>query len=589
MLNPGDIVDNRFEVLALIGQGGLAEVFRVRHMELGSEYALKLLTWRREKLAERMVLEGRIQAQLKHPNVVSVVDLVRHEGQVGLLMEFVDGDTLEATILAGPTPVEASLRLFSGVLAAVDAAHNAGVLHRDLKPANIMLARSGSTLTPKVADFGLAKVVLETASGMTKVGMTMGTPGYLAPEQLSDASTAGKQADVFALGIILYELLTGTRAYDIIDGMVAVHATANEVPTPLNELRPDIPLAICTVVQRATDRDPAKRLQSCAEFAALLYRDHPILLEQFSDSVHGMPISLSLASPSFTASSGSKTYRDLETAVPPVEKEAEPQKRRVGLWIGIAAAGLLLSLTAMAAVAWVSLSETQSGPAITPVVSVPQISPVDADTEPDTQAELDAVVDAELPADIEAAVAEPVEPSPRREQSQPVRVQPIERDTEADIQAQEREEPDTEREEPDTEREEPDAEREEPDAEPEEPDAEPEEPDAEPIRAVMAVTAPVPQPVALLQLQGDWSGTAGRQRMTLSLDSSSNGSIRGRMTVSLGPTVRTESVSGTLAPGGAITFTAGDFLFSGRATNSRLWGSYSSGGRDRNLDWSATR
>ncbi len=571
MLKPGDIVDNRFEVLALIGQGGLAEVFRVRHMELGSEYALKLLTWRREKLAERMVLEGRIQAQLKHPNIVSVVDLVRHEGQVGLLMEFINGDTLEAIILAGPTPVDAALRMFSGVLAAVDAAHNAGVLHRDLKPANIMLARSGSTITPKVTDFGLAKVVLETASGMTKVGVTMGTPGYLAPEQLSDASTAGKQADVFALGIILYELLTGTRAYSIADGMVAVYATANEVPTPLHELRPDIPLGVCTVVQRAIDRDPAERLQSCAEFAALLYSDHPSLLEQFSDGQHNKQVSLTLSRPSFPTTSKNSTFNQPNTNVP--DAEAPPSKRIAGLWLGIGVVGLLISLTALAAVLWVNVQQTQTAAALTQAATVPQPPPVvagtDADTEPD--ADTDGIADAELPADTEAVAPQPVAAPPAGSgRPAPASTPRLEPDTEV-----EPSEPDTEPVEPDT------------------------EPAPEPVVAAVAVTAPqpeptqqpetAPQPAALLQLQGGWSGTAGRQRMTLSLDSTADGTVGGRMTLSLGPTVRTEAVNGTLAPGGALTFTAGDFRFSGRATNSRLSGSYTSGGRDRTIDWSATR
>jgi eukaryotic-like serine/threonine-protein kinase len=157
-LEPGQIIDGRFEVEALVGEGGLAEVYRVRHRELGRIMALKLLTWRKKSLIERLVLEGRIQAQLNHPNVVAVLDLVRHDGQVALLMEYIDAETLgEYIARVGPTPEDEALELLAPILAAVDCAHAAGITHRDLKPANIMLASVGSGVVPKVADFGIAK------------------------------------------------------------------------------------------------------------------------------------------------------------------------------------------------------------------------------------------------------------------------------------------------------------------------------------------------------------------------------------------------------------------------------------------------
>ena len=178
MLEPGQRVDNRFEVRRLLGEGGLAQVYEVRHLELGSTHALKLLVWRKKSLAERLILEGRIQAQLKHPNVVAVTDIVRHEGQLGLLMEYVDHMTLESYLQRqGGLGVEDGLTMMAPILAGVTAAHDAGVTHRDLKPANVMLARTTNGMVPKVADFGIAKVVAEDAEGKTGAGVTMGSPG----------------------------------------------------------------------------------------------------------------------------------------------------------------------------------------------------------------------------------------------------------------------------------------------------------------------------------------------------------------------------------------------------------------------------
>jgi len=204
MLSPGDRVAERYEVEELIGQGGLAEVYRVRHIDLGGVHALKLLTWRRKSLAERLLLEGRIQAQLRHPNVVGVTDVIRHEGRFGLLMEYVDCVPLDAFIAEhGGLGLDEALHLFAMVMSGMTAAHDAGVLHRDLKPANILLARQGGGWVPKVTDFGIAKVVAEDveANHSTASGAMMGTPGYMAPEQVIDAADVDERADVFALAV----------------------------------------------------------------------------------------------------------------------------------------------------------------------------------------------------------------------------------------------------------------------------------------------------------------------------------------------------------------------------------------------------
>ena len=309
MLRPGQRVD-RYEVEALIGQGGLAEVYRVRHVELGSLHALKLLIWTRPSLAQRFILEGRIQAQLRHPNLVTVTDLIRHEGQFGLLMEFVENLTLESYLKQrGSLPVDEALALFAPILAGVVAAHDLGVLHRDLKPANILLAKVPAGLVPKVTDFGIAKVVRDDLQSTgTDTGVAMGTPGYLAPEQVLDSADADARADVFALGAILYEMLTGRRAFADDEGEVVVRSTLLREPSPLRDTLPAFPEHVADTVMQALSRERDVRPADVRELARGLYQDRPELLAQ----VEGQQTTKALA---------------LDADVPTLEPEGTPVPR----------------------------------------------------------------------------------------------------------------------------------------------------------------------------------------------------------------------------------------------------------------------
>ncbi len=302
-LDAGTLVE-RYEVLGLLGEGGLARVYRVRHTQLGTTHALKLLTLRRNGLAERLLLEGRIQAQLRHPNVVAVTDVVQHDGQPGLIIEFVEGPTLEDWLRNETSPtVEVSLDLFSQVLAGVRAAHLVSVLHRDLKPANILLhrltARDGAqTVVPKVADFGIAKVAMETAPGDTpvagtRVGVAMGTPGYMAPEQFNDASGVDVRADIFALGTILYEILTGRPTFSGPTLLDTLNAVASGRYVPLRQLNPGVPDNVADAVARAVSADPASRFESCDAFAEAVFSSHPELRDRVIYAMPAGPVELS--------------------------------------------------------------------------------------------------------------------------------------------------------------------------------------------------------------------------------------------------------------------------------------------------------
>lgn len=214
MLELGQTLD-RYTVVDELGRGGMAVVYRVRHTTLGSEHALKILTIHGASIRERLVLEGRVQAGLRHPNIVAVTDVIDVDGSPGLVMEYVAGPSLEQWLHHNKPDLATAERLFRGVLAGVRRAHRVGLVHRDLKPGNVLLETTEEGVIPKVADFGLAKA-LESGGGMnrTRTGIAMGTPAYMAPEQIRDAKNVDERADIFSLGCILYELVVGQAPFE---------------------------------------------------------------------------------------------------------------------------------------------------------------------------------------------------------------------------------------------------------------------------------------------------------------------------------------------------------------------------------------
>lgn len=192
----------------------MATVYLVKHRQLGGLHALKVLDAASTSLKQRLLREGQVQARLNHPNVVQVTDVLDLGGTPGLLMEHCDGGDLGKWLQQNRPTVSEAIEIFQGVLAGVKAAHNQGVIHRDLKPANVLLKREGEIWVPKVTDFGLAKRAIDgDSNGLTRTGAQMGTPAYMAPEQVRSSKTVDSRADIFALGCILYELLCEERAF----------------------------------------------------------------------------------------------------------------------------------------------------------------------------------------------------------------------------------------------------------------------------------------------------------------------------------------------------------------------------------------
>jgi serine/threonine-protein kinase len=260
----------RYELLGVLGEGAMSVVHRARDRRLGRSVAVKVL---RESLlshpvvAERFTREAQALARLDHPGIVKVYDSGMDAGRAYLVMELVDGESLSKKLAATPADRAARVRLLEKVARAVHHAHEKGVIHRDLKPDNILVAGD----EPKVADFGLARLV-ESSPALTRSGAVMGTPMYMAPEQVGGGAEVTVRTDVHALGVLLYEMLTG-RPPHTGESIPEVYAKiSREDPVPPRRLDAGVPWELEAIALKALEKDPARRYPSAGEFAEDLRR-----------------------------------------------------------------------------------------------------------------------------------------------------------------------------------------------------------------------------------------------------------------------------------------------------------------------------
>jgi len=262
-VDTGNVVD-RYRIEEVIGHGATARVLRVKHLHLGSVHALKVLTIFGSGIRERLMQEGQAQAQLRHPNVVSVTDVIDLDGNPALVMEYIDGPSLDQLLGQHRLTLDQTHEIALGILHGVAAAHEAGLVHRDLKPANVLLDKSPTgLLIPKVADFGLVKLIASDgmSASRTATGATMGTPAYMAPEQFQDSASVDLRADIFSLGAILYELVTGQRCFNgrtVLDTLTAVASGEYE---PVTKHAPGLPPHMVRAIEGCLMVEPEQRIQ----------------------------------------------------------------------------------------------------------------------------------------------------------------------------------------------------------------------------------------------------------------------------------------------------------------------------------------
>jgi eukaryotic-like serine/threonine-protein kinase len=266
-----------YRIVSLLARGGMGDVYRATDERLHRDVALKVLSDTRtgeSRRVDRFMHEARVTASLDHPNVVRVFDVGRFEERAYLVAELLDGETLRARIARGPIPPDDVLRIGKEIARGLAAAHAAGLVHRDLKPDNIFLTRSGVT---KILDFGIAKLVQdETVRGAfsTATGILLGTAGYIAPEQIRGLNVDGR-ADLFALGAVLFEMLTGERAFAREHLVESLHAILHDPPSGALAQRDYVPLGLKEIVGRLLEKAPEARFQSAEEVIDALGRVDP--------------------------------------------------------------------------------------------------------------------------------------------------------------------------------------------------------------------------------------------------------------------------------------------------------------------------
>ncbi|HEX6308508.1 MAG TPA: protein kinase [Longimicrobiales bacterium] len=246
-----------------IGAGGMAVVYRAHDPRLRRDVALKFLPPTlvdASPAAERLIAEARAASALDHPNICTIYDIASVNDRLFIAMAYYGGGTLEDRLRSGPLPIAQSIDIARQVADALQCAHDAGIVHRDVKPANIAFGERGEV---KVLDFGVAVLTDDSASG------TAGTPSYMAPEQVRDES-ADPRSDVWALGVVLFEMLAGRRPFVGADRSAIHDEILNVDPPALTSLRSEVPQRLAAIVDRALSRSPAQRFRSAAEFSTAL-------------------------------------------------------------------------------------------------------------------------------------------------------------------------------------------------------------------------------------------------------------------------------------------------------------------------------
>jgi eukaryotic-like serine/threonine-protein kinase len=330
----GRCLGGRYRVGALLAAGGMGEVWAARDLLLDRPVAVKVLGGALAgdgRAAERLRREARAAGRLDHPNIARVLDLGEQDGRPYLVMELLEGESLAARIdRAGPMAPAEAARVVAAVADALQAAHAAGVVHRDVKPGNVFLTSAGEV---KVLDFGIA-----AAAGQTDLttGDLLGTAAYLAPERAL-GRPATPAADLYSLGVVLYELLAGRRPFQGGSDVELAMAQVNARPAPLALVAPATPPALAAACEHALAKDPAARPPSAAAFARLLRSPAPA-----GPATRPLPLAAS-PPPTHRAPAGAAALT-AELAPPRPAGRGRPRVRRRGLLVA-----LLLAVTALAA------------------------------------------------------------------------------------------------------------------------------------------------------------------------------------------------------------------------------------------------
>jgi serine/threonine-protein kinase len=354
----GELIAGRYEIEAVLGSGGMATVYRAHDRVLERVVALKVLDPRHEAdpdVVGRFRDEARAAARLTHPNVVGVLDRVMHGGREFIVFEHVEGETLKQLVIRdGPLEPARAAALGCGVARALAAAHDRGIVHRDVKSQNVIVGEDGR---PRVADFGVARA--PGSEQRTESGAIVGTGTYIAPEQARGERVDGA-ADVYALGVVLYELLTGAPPYDGVNAVAVAMRHVNDPVPRVREGAPNCPPGLAALVEGCLAKEPERR-PSATALAGALERE--------------------ARSPVQPAPSSLPEEEGEERTLVISRRPAPPRRRRPWLWIALAVLAVVVGAGAVAVL--LGGGSGSGGGAAVPITAVASFDPVGGDGEHD--------------------------------------------------------------------------------------------------------------------------------------------------------------------------------------------------------------
>ena len=326
-----------YEVLALLGAGGMGRVYKVRNIISDREEAMKILLpdfASERELAVRFMAEIRTLAGLEHPNIAQLRTAFQFQNQLVMIMEFVEGAGLDKLAAESKIPLDQVLEYSTQTLSALSYAHSRGVIHRDIKPANIMITSHGLV---KLMDFGIAKGTNDLH--LTRPGMTMGSVYYMSPEQVR-GDTVDARSDIYSFGVTLYEMLTGRKPFQADTSYSVLNAQLNEAPVPPMQVNPALPMQLNDIVLRAMAKNSNDRFQTAEEFRnALKALREPQEAQAFQPAVPQPPTQPAQEAQGFTP-----------VPMPAAALQPAVRKSHRGLWMGLGALAAVLALVALAAV-----------------------------------------------------------------------------------------------------------------------------------------------------------------------------------------------------------------------------------------------